>query len=103
MLDDARIDFTRSRPRRCNDNALVEAKNGVVVRRQFGYSYVPAERAEQFNALWSRSTREWKAAMNRDTKTGSRSHGRNGENRQADVQPPVRQKDGHASAGRRMR
>ncbi|WP_342316373.1 transposase family protein [Lysobacter sp. FW306-1B-D06B] len=51
MLDDARIDFTRSRPRRCNDNALVEAKNGVVVRRQFGYSYIPAERAEQFNAF----------------------------------------------------
>ncbi len=51
MLDDARIDFTRSRPRRCNDNALVEAKDGVVVRRQFGYTYVPAERAEQFNAF----------------------------------------------------
>ncbi|WP_342316410.1 DDE-type integrase/transposase/recombinase [Lysobacter sp. FW306-1B-D06B] len=51
MLEQERIAFTRSRPRRCNDNALVEAKNGVVVRRQFGYSYVPAERAEQFNAF----------------------------------------------------
>ncbi|WP_342316412.1 transposase family protein [Lysobacter sp. FW306-1B-D06B] len=51
MLEHERITFTRSRPRRCNDNALVEAKNGVVVRRQFGYSYVPAERAEQFNAF----------------------------------------------------
>ena len=51
MLEQERITFTRSRPRRCNDNALVEAKNGVVVRRQFGYTYVPAERAEQFNAF----------------------------------------------------
>ncbi|WP_342316346.1 hypothetical protein [Lysobacter sp. FW306-1B-D06B] len=46
MLEQEHIAFTRSRPRRCNDNALVEAKNGVVVRRQFGYSYVPAEWAE---------------------------------------------------------
>ena len=51
MLEQERIAFTRSRPRRCNDNALAEAKNGVVVRRQFGYEYVPARRAEQFNAF----------------------------------------------------
>ncbi|WP_342310524.1 transposase family protein [Burkholderia pyrrocinia] len=51
MLEQERIAFTRSRPRRCNDNALAEAKNGVVVRRQFGYAYVPADCAEQFNAF----------------------------------------------------
>ncbi|WP_176072138.1 integrase catalytic domain-containing protein [Paraburkholderia phenazinium] len=51
MLEKDRIAFTRSRPRRCNDNALAEAKNGVVVRRQFGHAYVPAGRAEQFNAF----------------------------------------------------
>lgn len=51
MLEQARIDFTRSRPRCCNDNALAEAKNGAVVRRQFGYAYIPAERAVQFNAF----------------------------------------------------
>ncbi|MCI0151919.1 DDE-type integrase/transposase/recombinase [Paraburkholderia sediminicola] len=49
MLEQARIDFTRSRPRQCNDNALAESKNGSVVRRQFGYSYIPAERAILFN------------------------------------------------------
>jgi transposase InsO family protein len=49
LLDEERIDFTRSRPRQCNDNALAESKNGNVVRRQFGYSYVPAERAILFN------------------------------------------------------
>jgi len=54
LLEEQQIDFTRSRPRHCNDNALAEAKNGVVVRRQFGYSHVPAERAEQFNTFCSR-------------------------------------------------
>src|SRR5579864_8243824 len=51
MLEKQRIDFTRSRPRRCNDNALAESKNGNVVRRQFGYSHIPAEWAKQFNVF----------------------------------------------------
>lgn len=49
LLEERQIDFTRSRPRHCNDNALAESKNGNVVRRQFGYSHVPATRAAQFN------------------------------------------------------
>jgi transposase InsO family protein len=49
VLEKERIEFTRSRPRHCNDNALAESKNGNVVRRQFGYSYIPAERAILFN------------------------------------------------------
>jgi transposase InsO family protein len=55
MLGEQLVDFTRSRPRRCNDNALAESKNGNVVRRQFGYSYIPAEWAKQFNAFLCRS------------------------------------------------
>ncbi|CAM2198499.1 Integrase catalytic domain-containing protein (plasmid) [Paraburkholderia kururiensis] len=51
MLEKERIEFTRSRPRRCNDNALAESKNGNVVRRQFGYSHVPADWAKEFNAF----------------------------------------------------
>ncbi len=51
MLENDRIDFTRSRPRRCNDNALAESKNGNVVRRQFGHAYVPAARTPEFNAF----------------------------------------------------
>lgn len=51
MLEKERIGFTRSRPRRCNDNALAESKNGNVVRRQFGYAYVPADWAKEFNAF----------------------------------------------------
>lgn len=35
------IDFTRSRPRHCNDNGLVESKNASIVRKQFGYGHIP--------------------------------------------------------------
>lgn len=51
LLESERIEFTRSRPRHCNDNALVEAKNGVVVRRQFGYQHVPESWAAKFSAF----------------------------------------------------
>ncbi len=34
--------FTRSRARRSNDNALVESKNGSVIRRHLGYSHIPS-------------------------------------------------------------
>ena len=34
--------FTKSRPRHCNDNALVESKNGSVIRKWFGYQPIPA-------------------------------------------------------------
>ncbi|WP_260439300.1 integrase catalytic domain-containing protein [Burkholderia sp. Bp9099] len=51
MLKEQLIEFTRSRPRRCNHNALAESKNGNVVRRQFGYAHIRAEWAEQFNAF----------------------------------------------------
>ena len=41
MLDKLRVEFTRSRPRRSNDNGLAETKNGAVVRRLFGYGHIP--------------------------------------------------------------
>ena len=34
--------FTKSRPRHCNDNTLVESKNGSVIRKWFGYQPNPA-------------------------------------------------------------
>ncbi|MEX2499899.1 MAG: hypothetical protein WD397_13600 [Wenzhouxiangellaceae bacterium] len=41
--------FTKSRPRRTNDNALVESKNGSVVRKHLGYAHIPAGFAEAVN------------------------------------------------------
>lgn len=34
-------EFTKSRPHRSSDNALVEGKNGAVVRKHLGYQYIP--------------------------------------------------------------
>ena len=41
--------FTRSRPRHANDNALVESKNGSIVRRWLGHVHVPHALVPQVN------------------------------------------------------
>ena len=43
--DEEKIDLTRSRPNRKNDNAYVEQKNGHVVRRFLGYSRIDCQEA----------------------------------------------------------
>jgi transposase InsO family protein len=50
LLDKLNVEFTRSRPRRSNDNGLAETKNGAVVRKEFGYSHIPQRHATRFNA-----------------------------------------------------
>jgi transposase InsO family protein len=42
-------EFTKSRARRTNDNALVESKNGSVVRKHLGYSHIPGCYASKVN------------------------------------------------------
>ena len=44
-------EFTKSRPRRSNDNALVESKNGSVIRKHLGYGHIPSRYAERVNAF----------------------------------------------------
>jgi len=51
LLDKLRIEFTRSRPRRSNDNGLAETKNGAVVRKIFGYAHIPQHFAARFNTF----------------------------------------------------
>ena len=52
MLNKLHIEeFAKSRPRRSNDNALVESKNGNVVRRWLGHSHIPERLAPQANAF----------------------------------------------------
>ena len=48
-------EFTKSRARRSNDNALVESKNASVVRKWLGYAHIPAHFAEPVNAF----NRDW--------------------------------------------
>jgi transposase InsO family protein len=42
LLNKAHIGQTKSRPRKHNDNALVESKNGSIIRKHFGYAHIPA-------------------------------------------------------------
>ncbi len=52
LLEKLFIEFTKSRSRQSNDNALAESKNGAVVRKFFGYSHIPsrfAARIHRFN------------------------------------------------------
>ena len=50
LLEKRRIaEFTKSRARRTNDNALVESKNGSVVRKHLGYSHIPGRFAKPVN------------------------------------------------------
>ena len=41
LLEKLRIEFTKSRSRHSNDNALAEGKNGAVVRKPLGYAHIP--------------------------------------------------------------
>jgi len=49
LLSKLLIEFTKSRPRKSNDNALVEGKNAAVVRKVYGYSHIPQHFATKLN------------------------------------------------------
>ena len=51
LLKKLLIDQTKSRARRTNDNALVEGKNGAVVRRHFGHGHIPKKHAEAIHGI----------------------------------------------------
>jgi transposase InsO family protein len=46
------IEQTKSRPRHSNDNGLVESKNGAVIRKHIGYSYIAAAHAEDIDRFY---------------------------------------------------
>lgn len=45
LLNKLLIEQTKSRPRRSNDNGLVESKNGAVIRKHMGYTHIAAPHA----------------------------------------------------------
>jgi transposase InsO family protein len=49
LLNKLLIEFTKGRPRQTNDNALVESKNGTIIRKQFGYTHIPQKHARRIN------------------------------------------------------
>lgn len=54
LLEKLRVEFTKSRAYRTTDNALVEGKNGAVVRKQIGYGPIDAEHAEAFQKFYTK-------------------------------------------------
>jgi len=55
LFETLRAEFTKSRPRRSKDNALVETKNGAVVRKHIGYQWLPPSYAGEIHAFYQ----EW--------------------------------------------
>ncbi len=51
LLDKLLVEFTKSRPRHSNDNALAESKNASVVRKHLGYAHIPQHCASLVNAF----------------------------------------------------
>lgn len=52
MLRKLHAEFTKSRACRSQDNALVEGKNGAVIRKQIGYGHIAGEHAETFQKFY---------------------------------------------------
>jgi len=47
------VEFTKSRANRTTDNALVEGKNGAVVRKHIGYGPIAAKHAAAFQSFYT--------------------------------------------------
>jgi transposase InsO family protein len=54
LLEKLRVEFTKSRAYRTTDNALVEGKNGAVIRKQIGHGAIDAEHAEAFQKFYTK-------------------------------------------------
>jgi transposase InsO family protein len=52
LLNKLLIEQTKSRPRRSNDNGLVETKNGSVIRKHMGYGHIASAHAETISRFY---------------------------------------------------
>ena len=53
LLKKLLIEFTKSRANRSQDNALVEGKNGAVIRKHMGYGHIASEHAERLQKFYT--------------------------------------------------
>jgi transposase InsO family protein len=53
LLGKLLAEFTKSRACRSQDNALVEGKNGAIIRKHIGYGHIPAEHAEALQKFYA--------------------------------------------------
>jgi transposase InsO family protein len=49
LLSKLHVEFTKSRSRKSNDNALAECKNGAIIRKHLGYIHIPQKWAPLLN------------------------------------------------------
>jgi transposase InsO family protein len=54
LLNKLLVEQTKSRPRHSNDNGLVEAKNGAVIRKHMGYGHIESRHAEVIEEFYER-------------------------------------------------
>jgi len=52
LLNKLLIEFTKSRARHTNDQALVEGKNGSVIRKQMGHWHIPQQEAAKIQSFY---------------------------------------------------
>ena len=54
LLEKLAVEFTKSRALHSTDNALVEGKNGAVIRKHMGYGHIPGEHAARIQDFYIR-------------------------------------------------
>ena len=52
LLNKLLVEFTKSRPYHTLDNALVEGKNGAVIRKHLGWGHIPAQHAARIDQFY---------------------------------------------------
>lgn len=52
LLNKLLVELTKSRPCRSLDNALVEGKNGAIIRKHMGWGHIPAQHAERIDQFY---------------------------------------------------
>ena len=53
LLNKLLVEFTPSRPNRSTDNALVEGKNGAIIRKHIGYGHIASQHADPIQRFYT--------------------------------------------------
>jgi len=59
LLNKLLIEFTKSRVRHTNDQALVEGKNGSIIRKQMGHWHIPQPEAAKIQSFYKETFNEY--------------------------------------------
>ena len=59
LLNKLLIEFTKSRARHTNDQALVEGKNGSIIRKHMGHWHIPQSEATKIQSFYNETFNEY--------------------------------------------